>query len=434
MRPPLLLVLFALFGFGCTARSAPIDVGTFARDAGNGTFVDASSHDAGEHAPDSQPVDAAVWLDPDAACASANVEVDPERMPVDIIWVVDNSNSMKPARDQVRAGLNAFAAQIAASDLDYRVILLSLRGRSDLDICIPPPLAGADCADGPRFFQVDVDIKSSQPIEQFLGTLAQSSGYTEDASIGSAPWRHLLREGATKTIVVVTDDNARTCARPHSGGRCYTSSGITPLTATSLEDYPGGPHPFAPPEDPPRRVLGPGILTATYGDLFAGYTFDAIYGWGSETDPDEPCTYPGGNQPDAPGHTYTTLVARTGGVRARICDGARAWGPFFDSVASAVVRNSRIACEVELPEPPDGSLLNPRRVNVVIRGESGSTTIPYTSSFDACDETRGGWYYDDAAEPTRVILCPTSCDFAREETQDTSGAFDVVFGCQSILI
>jgi hypothetical protein len=404
-------------------------VGTFARDAGNTTVVDASSHDAGQDIPDSGPVDAPVWVDPDAACASRNVEVEPERMPVDIIWLVDNSNSMKPARDEVRAGLNAFAAQIAASDIDYRVILLSLRGTGALEVCIPPPLGGPDCADGPRFFQVDVDIKSSQPIEQFLGTLAQSVGYTEGTSIGSAPWRQLLREGATKTIVVVTDDNARTCERPHSGGRCNLSGGAVPLTETSLEDYPGGVHPFT-----NTRGLGPGILTATYGDLFAGYTFDAIYGWGSETDPDETCSYPSGDQPDSSGPTYTTLVARTGGVRAQICDGADAWGPFFDSVASAVVRNSRIACEVELPEPPDGSLLNPRRVNVVIRGESGSTTIPYTSSSDACDETRGGWYYDDAVNPTRVILCPTSCDFAREETKDTSGAFDVVFGCQSILI
>lgn len=410
-----------------------------ARPDGSGFFPDGATQPDATTPPfdggprDAQPVDAPIFLDPDAACATASVPVEIERLPVDIIWVIDNSASMAPAIDQVRMGMNAFADRILASGLDYRVIVLSLRGTAPISgrypICIPPPLASAGCGDGARFFHVSADIRSTQPVEQILGTLAQTTGYTEGAStgLGSPPWRALLRDGATKTIVVVTDDNARTCARPHMGGSC--NSGPAPLTDTSLEDYPGGPNPFT-----ATRTLGPGIRTATYGALFEGYTFDAIYGWGSETDPSVTCRFGDGSSPSSPGYTYTTLVARTGGVRAQICDGPAAWGPFFDAVATGVVRSSRIACEVALPPPPDGMVLDARRVNVQIRGASGTTTLPYAGSAGACDPTRGGWHYDDASSPTRVILCPSSCDFAREETATTSGGLDVVFGCDSILI
>lgn len=417
---------------GCTTGPRPHDSGPLIDFDGSG--IDAGGHDAGPGFDgggprDSGPVDAPVMLDPDAACASTSAEVTVERLPVDIIWVLDNSSSMAPAIDQVRMGLNAFAEQIYASGLDYRVILLSLRGTTAptgrYAICVPPPLAGAGCADGPNFFHVDVDIRSTQPIEQFLGTLGQTPGYVETDAIGSAPWRSLLRDGATKTIVVVTDDNARTCVR--NGGTACASSD-PPVTETSLEDFPGGGNPFN------SRTLGPGIRTAAYGTLFEGYTFDAIYGWGSETDPSVTCMFSDGSEPSSPGYTYTTLVARTGGVRAQICDGPAAWGPFFDAVATSVVRSSRIACDLALPPPPDGSVLDPRRVNVQVRGASGTTTLPYTGSESACDPARGGWYYDDATTPSRVILCPSSCDFARSETATTSGGLDVVFGCASILI
>ena len=65
-------------------------------------------------------------------------------------------------------------------------------------------------------------------------------------------------------------------------------------------------------------TLGPGILTTTYGTLFEDYVFSGIYGWGSDTDPDAVCTYSDGSEPPNPGWTYSTLVARTGGVPGRI--------------------------------------------------------------------------------------------------------------------
>src|SRR4051794_4679897 len=64
------------------------------------------------------PVDAAVpviadlipsGFDPDGACAVATETAIVDVLPVDIIWMVDNSGSMKAAVAAVTAGLNDFA-------------------------------------------------------------------------------------------------------------------------------------------------------------------------------------------------------------------------------------------------------------------------------------------------------------------------------------
>ena len=412
---------------GGPGDTGPSDAGT----ADGGLMDSAVAMDATPPPRDAAPHDAR--LDPDAACASTVVAATVERLPVDIIWMVDNSVSMEPAITEVNAGLNHFADVIGMSGIDYRVIMLSLRGPGRLTVsgsarfgvCIPPPLAGdASCGDGARFFQVETDVHSTQQVEQLLGTLGQTSGYRPGDARGSVPWLPLLRTDATKTIVVVTDDNSRICDRPGGSG-CSASD--PPLTLTSLEDFPGGPNPFN------STDLGPGLLTATYGTMFEGYTFDALYGWGSDTDPDVKCTYPGGGSPPSPGQTYTSLVTRTGGVRAQICQGSAAWGPFFDSVASAVTRTSRIDCNVAIPPPPDGMTFDPALVNVIVRSSADSTYLPRRTDASACDAA-GGWYYDNPSAPTQVVLCPTSCDAAQATLAAPETGLDVQLGCASLLI
>ena len=405
------------------------------RDAGADGFV-APLPDGARPLPD------AAW-NPDATCAIATTDAEVVVRPVDIIWMVDNSTSMEPAIRQVQNGLNDFASRIASSGLDYRVIMLSLRGRRASDrfpICIPPPLSGgSDCSDGERFFHVSMDVKSTQPIEQFLGTLAQTEGYTSATDKGSEPWRQYLREDSTKAIVVVTDDNQRTCDRPCR----YTPPGVAGCTgsrlcsgadpifsALALEEFPGGGDPFN------STILGPGILTDTYSDLFLGYTFSAIYGWGSTHDPDRTCTFPDGTEPIAPGWTYTELIERTGGARAQICDqsDSAAWSEFFGAIATTVEDTVRIECELEIPSPPDGMMLNESKVNVLFQSGAGTETIFRVRSAEECSAA-GGWYYDDAAAPSHVVLCPSSCEGVQEAVRETGSAgIHVAFGCDSQFI
>ncbi len=294
---------------GCTrsSRIPPGDAG--AMDGGGMDAFVPPPVDAGPR--DSGPLPDRV-LDPDAACSSETASAMVERLPVDIVWVVDNSTSMQPAIEQVQAGLNDFAALTGARDLDYRVIVLSLRGRgittvggsNRYQVCIPPPLSGdSDCGDGPRFFQVSVDIRSTQPLEQFLGTLGQTAGYSAGQERGSDPWAHLLRPEATKTIVVVTDDNARMVLRDARGDfvSATATTGDPVATADWFETFRGGRNPFN------SNFLPEGILHPRWDGLFDGYTFAGLYGWGSETDPLVRCTYPGGSPP--PGELPPSLPA-----------------------------------------------------------------------------------------------------------------------------
>ncbi len=358
--------------------------------------------------------DAAV-LDPGDAsfetCAATAVEAARERLPVDIIWIVDNSASMEPAVAEVQAGLNAFVNVIGAKGIDYKVVMLSKRGTTPSSnrypICVPPPLAGPDCGNGPNFFHASMDVRSTQPLEQLLGTLDQTAGYTATEERGSEPWGQELRPNATKTIVVVSDDDSR-------------------FSATSFETFPGGKNPYN------STTLPPGLLHPSRAGQFEGYVFSGIYGWGSATVPALRCTYPDGSEPAASGETYTELVTKTGGVRAKICDGSAAWGPFFDSVAEAVVTTSRVACELTIPQP-DGGVLDPQAVNVrVSNGTGAPVVVPRVASQGACGGT-AGWYYDDPKTPSKVLLCPASCEGAQSDGGVEPPKVEVLFGCESVV-
>lgn len=352
-----------------------------------------------------------------ASCASVAIEAKRENLPVDIIWMVDNSSSMAPAVAEVQAGINTFANLIGSRGLDYRVIMLSLRGTTPFTvsgsmrypICVPPPLGGADCANGTNLFHARMDVLSTQALEQFIGTLDQTTGYTNGTARGSEPWAQVLRPNATKSIVLVSDDNSR-------------------FPGVSFEGFPGGPSPYT-----NGLVLPVGLLHPTRANAWKGYLFNGIYGWGSTADPSIRCTYSDGSKPPTSGSEYTALVTKTSGVRAQLCAGPTAWGPFFDAVATAVVANAKVACELAIPVP-DGGLLDAGLVNVAVTGGTGAQkTLPRVTGVEACGGAEG-WYYDVPAAPTKVLLCPTSCDTAQSPAPGTKPPkIEVLFGCQTVV-
>lgn len=387
-------------------------------DGSGGAAKDAGSDDDGGLIFDFDAMTDGGALEDVQVCAAAAQKAETKQLPVDIIWMVDNSASMAPAVEQVKLGLNAFAATIEAKNLDYHVIMLSIRdaqspitmnGGTRYPVCIAPPLAGDNnCGDGARFFQSSVDIKSTQPLEQFLGTLAQTEGYKDGQQRGGAPWDMHLRVDATKTIVIVTDDNAR-------------------LSSTDFETFPGGQNPFN------SLFLPPGVLDPSWNGLFKDYIFSGIYGWGSDVDPGVTCTYADGTSPPSPGPTYTTLVNKTKGVRAKICDGPAAWQPFFDAVAQAVIETSKLACNMTIPTPADG-MIDYAKINVNIAVDGGMTlSLGKVADAAGCGAS-GGWYYNDPVNPTEVVLCPTSCQDAQASVgEGKPGEIQILFGCETIL-
>ncbi|MFO0645968.1 MAG: sugar nucleotide-binding protein [Polyangiales bacterium] len=144
----------------------------------------------------------------------------------------------------------------------------------------------------------------------------------------------------------------------------------------------------------------PGLLDASWAGLFTGYTFSAIYGWGSETDAR---AAPVRRLPQLPsaGSAYTTLVTRTCGVRARICERAAGVGALLQQRRHGGRARVSYPCDLAIPTPPAGQILDPQRINVAIVGASTSQRLGNIRNADAC--ANGGWHANNPAAPTRVI-------------------------------
>jgi hypothetical protein len=127
------------------------------------------------------------------------------------------------------------------------------------------------------------------------------------------------------------------------------------------------------------------------------------------------------------GQSLTSLgmIAQSGGTGqptlVSVGDAAQTATSFQQALEA--IRGLVLTCDFPLPQPPPGMSLDFHSVNVLYTPSSGAAEqLLYNS---AC--TGGvGWRYDDPQNPSKVILCDTSCTDAK---QDHSGRIDVVFGC-----
>ena len=73
--------------------------------------------------------------------------------------------------------------------------------------------------------------------------------------------------------------------------------------------------------------------------------------------------------------------------------------------------------------------IDPSLVNVQVdRGAGVSAFVGRVSDAAACGST-GGWYYDNPAQPTKLTLCPSSC----ESTHAMPGSqVKILYGCPSL--
>lgn len=322
-------------------------------------------------------------------CAGVSSTATAQLQPADIIIAVDTSGSMDEESAEVQANLNAFASLIVASGIDVHVVLIA-----DANVCIPAPLGSGQCGGAdenlPSFRHVVQTVNSTDALSLMISTYPL--------------WSSSLRPGATKTLAVVSDDDS------DLGAAAFTSQ----LLAL----------------DPPT---------------FQGFKFDSIV---SSTSPDAcifggcffncgTCTNPCCDQSTfcqplsaEQGTVYQALTAQTMGVNGDLC--SQDFDPVFQSMATAVVQSSALSCSYEIPPPPEGETLDPGLVNVVYTtGAGAETQIPNVPGGVADCDAQGGWYFDDAVNPTEVIVCPATCTVLQA---DTAGKVDVVFGCETVVV
>ena len=86
------------------------------------------------------------------------------------------------------------------------------------------------------------------------------------------------------------------------------------------------------------------------------------------------------------------------------------------------IRGRTLSCDLAIPAPPAGQNLDFDKVNVSYT-PSNATKRPLDYD-EAC--AAGGWRYDNAGTPTKIVLCPSICDTVKA---DPNGAIAVEFGC-----
>ena len=91
------------------------------------------------------------------------------------------------------------------------------------------------------------------------------------------------------------------------------------------------------------------------------------------------------------------------------------------------IRGRSLVCNLPIPDPPDGRVFDKQRVEVQYSNDTDQTLF----SYDADCLTENAWHYDDAQNPTSVVLCDDTCALVQA---DPRAKIAVNFACQTVII
>jgi hypothetical protein len=126
-----------------------------------------------------------------------------------------------------------------------------------------------------------------------------------------------------------------------------------------------------------------------------------------------------------------TIAAAGGTGQAFLVDtNANAQQQFLDALNK--IRGTALGCVYTIPQP-DAGILDYKLVNVKYSPGNGGPVqfIPKVDSKAQCPtDGTDGWYYDDEANPSQIILCDGTCS---KVSADGTGQIDIVLGCTSVI-
>lgn len=120
-------------------------------------------------------------------------------------------------------------------------------------------------------------------------------------------------------------------------------------------------------------------------------------------------------------------IAEAGGTTEGIfvADGANTTQDLLDALGA--IRGEILDCDFPLPEASGGVEVEPALVNVNFTPSSGTKSrLVQVSGEPGC--ANGDWYYDDVQNPTRIVLCKSTCDAV---TADAMAGLEILLGCKT---
>lgn len=92
------------------------------------------------------------------------------------------------------------------------------------------------------------------------------------------------------------------------------------------------------------------------------------------------------------------------------------------------IQANALSCDFLIPEAPEGEEFDKELVAVNYVPSADPTMVeevPRSDNYQDCGG-KAGWYYDNNVKPTKIILCPVSCQKVQADKQ---AKVDVLFGC-----
>jgi hypothetical protein len=332
-------------------------------------------------------------------CVSTKAVAPPASTPkIDIVWVVDSSQSMFGEQNLIKANLAQFADGISKASIDVSIIMVSqyptlIPGPFQVPgLCPdtpPDPLAGTALAMDPRYHFVQTEVGSPDPLRLAISRYPDYSKF--------------MRDGSAVHFIVVSDDEAQ-----YAGGTPAGRAMQFQADMMGLLHRPFQLHTIASPTG--TRCSSPNCSPDPNQGICALIDL--------------------GCQAANGGDTYYALASLTMGISASICEPD--WSPIFKKFQEAVIKSAPLPCDYNIPPPPKNESLDREKVNVAYTAAGGSSEEQLGNVNDASGcGTKIGWYYDKAKPetPTKVLLCPQAC------TQVASGGtMNIVYGCATVVL
>jgi hypothetical protein len=129
----------------------------------------------------------------------------------------------------------------------------------------------------------------------------------------------------------------------------------------------------------------------------------------------------------AAGFNLDTIAQAGGTVSATLLDEDEPTSDLVDALIN--ITDSKIACDYDIPVPPDGTEFIQDKVQVIFTPMgSAEEEIPRIDSASACGvNPNGGWYFDSPTNPKQIRVCPCTCSRINQ-----AGSVRISLGCEPV--